>query len=493
MERSTISRNQLVNQILHIGHGNLATYTTLGLKAGVEEPELFAHLIAWNQVKGEVRDSKIALPVLAIRGTSDAELIENAVAHLVSQDPRSLAKAIEFNKALTKDGYRVVVGAGRVVKESVARYLTIREENPGWWDRTVLQHRKSMKALYALFHTKPSQRAQAVLFDNKKPRGSVFEAVSQLRNMAPKEAAGTILNFKIPYLIAVGAVGGVKDKPDIIMALIEQTSGSELINNTEMFRRLGVFDNPVLKATFDHAVEKAKKDKRVSTLKAGKAAAASGDKKVAAKLEAVQAEKLDQLGGIEGDWLVLGDCSGSMEQSVELAKQVSALIAQQVKGAVHLIFFNRDPYGYNVTGRSLDEIKAATRHIRAGGQTCIGCGLELLRVKNILVNGIVICSDGGENVRPLFGEVYQKYAQTTGIEPSVYHLWMPGERNVLGPNCSAMNVQVQMFDVSRMDYYALPNLVKSLRTNRFTLVDEIMNTPLLRLSDVLKSRKEKVC
>lgn len=489
-EKLTISRNQLVQNILKIGHKNLDDYTALGFKAIQEEPELFAHLIAWNFKKGEVRDSKVALPVLALRGEPDKELLENAVAHLVSLDPRNLVRAIEFSRSLKT--HRIYSGAGNMLEKAVERYLRIREENPGWWIRSALQHRKSMKALYALYHIKPNGYAQAVLFKREKPKGSVFEALANIRNMNPQEAAGTILNHKIPFLVASRAVGGIKNKPDVVMALIDQTSGAELITNTKMFQSLGVFDNPVLKVAYDSAMERAKKDKRVSSLKAGQAAKAlekSGDKQGAAKMKAVQESKLEQLGGIEGDWLVLGDCSGSMHSSIEIAKQVAALIAQQVKGAVHLVFFNTGPYRFDATGKTLEQIKEMTKRIKAGGGTSIGCGLELLADKNILVNGIAICSDGGDNTNPRFHQAYQKYAAKLGVEPTVYHLWVPGDSDYLGMECTRDGIQLQKFDVSKMDYYALPNLVKTLRTSKFSLVDEIMETPLLKLADVFGKKE----
>jgi len=341
-----------------------------------------------------------------------------------------------------------------------------------------------MKALYALFHVKPNDLAQRVLFKREKPKGTVFEAIANLKHMSPEEAAGTILNYKIPFLIAVGALGGIKNKPDVIMALIEQTSGSELIGNTEMFRRLGVFDNPALKGAFEKAINRAKKDKRVSTLKASKAAEKVGDVQTATKMKAVQDEKLEQLGGIDGDWLVLGDCSGSMHQSIELAKVVASLISQQVNGQVHLIFFNSGPFRFDVTGKSYDEIKEMTSRVTARGNTSIGCGLELLREKGIVVNGIVIVSDGGDNTVPYFHQAYPKYVETLGIEPTVYHLWVKGDYNRLSEYCNRSDIQLQRFDVSTIDHYSLPNLIKTLRSSKYTLIDEIMETPLLTLKDV---------
>lgn len=491
IERQHVSRSQLINQLLRTPHRQLSDFAEIGLLAATHEPELFGHMIAWNQRHGEVRDSKVALPVLALRGPADQELLENAVAHLCLLDPRNLVRAIEYSR-LPVTG-QVTPGGGKLLKAGLALYLHQREESPGWWDRTALQHRTALKALYALSHTKPSPRAQAVLFKRQRPRGSVFEAMVQLKTMGPQEAAGTILNHRIPFLIAVGAVGGIKNNTDIILALIEQTSGSELLNNTKMFQRLGVLDNPALRAAFDAAIERAKQDKRVGSFKAARAAeslSASGDKTAAVKLQQVQTTKQSNL-GLEGDWLVLADRSGSMVQSIEAAKVVAATLAGLCRGSVHLTFFNTEPTRYDVTGKSLEEIQHLTRNIRAGGGTCIGCGLEQLRFSGLSVDGIVIITDGGENTRPAFTEAYLRYVETTGTEPTVYQLWLPGQQNVLKLNCERVGIPLQFYDLRQTDYIALPNLIKTLRTNRYSLADEIMETPLLRLAEVFSPRRTR--
>src|SRR5574343_191147 len=474
MEKSTISRNKIINKLLHLGHGDLGIYTQIGLQAVHEESELFAHLIAWNFEKGEVRDSKVAFPVLALRGDEDLELYENAVAHLLLLDPRNLVQAVVFHKELKNLGYTGRSSAKRMMKNGIEQYIRVREGNKGWWTRTALQHRSSLKELYARFHIKPNPFAQAILFEKKKQKGTVLEALSHLKTMSPIEAAGTILHYKIPFIVAIGALGGLKNKPDIIMALIDQMSGNELINNTEMLRRMGVFENPVLKSAYDSAVERMRGDKRVSTLKATKAAKAIKDEKISQKMQHIQEEKLSQLGGIDGDWLVLGDRSGSMQKTIQLTREIASLIAQQVNGDVHLVFFNTAPNRYDVTGKTLKEINNMTSRINASGGTSIGCGLELINGANISVNGIAICSDGGDNTHPYFHEEYRKYAWKMGIAPTVYLFHVPGDSDVLSHYCQIEGIPVQKFDMAKADYYSLPNLVKTFRSNRYTLVDEIM-------------------
>jgi len=485
VERELVSRNQMINELVRIGHGDLSIYNDLGLKAVKVEPELFGHLIAWNEKKGEVRDSKVAFPVIALRGERDAELYENAAAHLCLLDPRNLVRAWYYNKELPTSN-----GGGKWFKEAIELYIVAREKNRGWWDRTALQHRKSLKALYALNHIKPSQRAQRILFDKDYPQGSIFAKLPDLKNMKPDEAAGFILNNKIPFLIAVGALGGIKGKIDIIMALIEKMSGNELITNTKMLQKMGGFENEILKTTYDRAVERMRKDKKVSTLKAGRAAKVVKDKKSAEKLDQIQEKRLDALGGIDGDWLVLGDRSGSMHASIEVARQVASLIAKQVNGKVYLVFFNTAPTYFDVTGKSLDEISQMTKRLSANGGTSIGCGLDYISQKGLMVNGIAICSDGGDNTHPKFHFSYSAYVKRFGIEPTVYLFHVPGEYNRLSFDCKSENIQLEKFDLGRdVDFYSLPNLIKTMRTNRYSLVDEIMEMPLLTFNDVFAERE----
>lgn len=492
MERTEITRNQIVNQILKVGHGDLSIYKDIGLKAVEFEPELFAHLIAWNHIKGEVRDSKVALPVIALRGKTDHELYENAVAHLCLLDPRNLTRAIEFHGQFTKEAlgqklYPAGIGAGRILKNGIEKYIRIREANRGWWNKTAVQHRKSLKSLYCHYHIKPNAHAQKVLFKKQAPKGSIFEAIKNLKNMAPKEAAGTILNFKIPFLMIGAAVGGIKNKPDIILALIEQMSGAGLITNTNMLKRMGVFESPVLKSAYDSALGKVATDKKVSSLKISRAADTIKDKKLSKKLKTAQEDRLASLSGIDGDWLILGDKSGSMETSIKVSCQVSALIAKQVKGMVTLMFFDTMATSFDVTGKSYEEIKDLTKRIDADGGTSIGVGLDMALQKGLIVNGIAICSDGGENAHPVFAYVYKKYCAKFGLEPPVYLFHVPGDPNVFVLNCESDGIVVEMFELGHtVDYYVLPNLIQTLRTSRYTLVEEIMETALLTFKDVFK-------
>ena len=482
-----LSKNQLVSQLIKISHGELSAYTDIGFQALSQDEDLFAHMISWNVRKGEIRDSKVALPIIALRGRKDYALYENAVASLCKLSPRDLVKAFYYHKSLplTKEG------GSWWLKEAVKIYLRQREHNKNWWNKTAVQHRESLKALYALFHVKPSPYANDVLFQGVYPQGSVFERITQLKNMTPEEAAGTILTYNIPFLIAKGALGGIKGKKDLIIALIEKMSGAELITNTKMLEGLGVFTDPVLTLAYRNATRRTKDDTRVSTMKASKAAESVKGTEAAKHLNNIQEQKLQKLGGIEGDWLVLGDRSSSMRQSIEASRQIAALIAQQVKGKVYLVFFNQMPTLYDVSGRTLAEITSMTSRVFDSGMTSIGCGLELITSKGLPIDGIAICSDGGDNTFPLFQEAFKRYVARLGNEPTVYYFRVPGDTDILSRACQYYDINLEVFDLGPSpDYYALPNLIKTMRVGRYSLLEEIMECELLTLNDVFKLNEE---
>src|SRR6185437_14748259 len=231
----------------------------------------------------------------------------------------------------------------------VAAYLKKAEANAPRFERMALQHRETMRSLYSLVHVKPAEFANIFLhgrtLDKKKapyPSGSLFEAVANLKNMTPLEAAGTIMTRKIPFLIAIGALGEKAKEPDLVLALMKQMTANEVINNTKMLERLGVKANSALRGAFEEALTRAAKSSD-NLLKATTAAEAIEDEELKEKLRGVQERKL-QNAGVDGNWVVLGDKSGSMSQAINVAVEVSATLAKMVKGKVYLVFFDTAPH-----------------------------------------------------------------------------------------------------------------------------------------------------
>ena len=469
--------------------------------AAQKEPDFLAHLIAWDRTHGQILDAKAALPIVTLAVPEyPEELIENSLAHLTLLNPRELLKAYLFAREIK------ISGRHRRVRKLIAAYLRDKEKHN--WDRVAVQHREVLKRLYALTHTNRNQRVGSVLFGGEGskrknrerikvplPKGSIFESVTMLKDMSPREAAGTILEKKIPFLIAVGALGSKAKDPDLVLALIERMSPTEVVTNTKMLERLGVKDHPALRAAFEQALVRAAESKK-TTFKATRAAEAMTDEKLKAKLIAVQEKQIQTLGTVEGNWLVLGDKSGSMSSTIEVARVVAGTLAKMVSGKVMLSFFDTTPMNLDVTGKTYEEILAATKRISAQGGTSIGCGMAAALARKDEIDGIAIISDAAENTPPFFWDAYQKYSRWADKDIPVYlyrcELGQQGWGDIdLENSMKEKGLGMQVFNLTQgVDYYSLPNLVQSMRTNQYSLADEILATPLLTLREAFTNESQ---
>jgi len=160
---------------------------------------------------------------------------------------------------------------------------------------------------------------------------------------------------------------------------------------------------------------------------------------------------------------------------------------ERVSEKVWLIFFDTVTTPFDVTGKTYFQINAMTKNIKAGGGTAIGCGVEYLRARGEEIDAISIVSDGGDN-SPYnsFATAYKRYSNQIGKEPTIYLFEMDGE-----PNSLKGQVEMEIFNLrgGKVDYNSLPNIVQTLRVNKYSLLDEIMNTPLLKM-DMVFSRKD---
>jgi hypothetical protein len=476
-----LTRNQIISVLTKSPHGDLAEYVPVGVRAAKEDPDFYAHLIAWNERKGAIRDAKVALPVLALTapGTfADEELRDNALAHIVKLDPRNLVRSVRFSKGQP-------IKERRRLSRVVEMYLREREDSRSKFDRVAMQHKASLKELYALLHIKPGNHAQKVLFAGEKI--GVFGDIAKLKDMNPAEAAGTIIGKRIPFLVAMGALGAKAKEPDVVQALITAMSPAEVVTNAKMLERLGVKTNPALRASFEAALKRAAESGRTgATLKATQAAQAVGGA-VGEKLRGLQEKQIDKI-QVDGDWLVLADKSGSMGHSIETARHVSAILARVAKGKVHLVFFDTVPQYIDVTGLELDAISGITKRVVANGGTSPGAGLRYAHEKGLIVDGIAIVGDGNENNAPVFASVYKDFCAMAGKDVPLYVYLLKGDPPTMVSNNARSGIEMQVFDLlGGVDYYSLPNLVQTMRTNRYGLADEIMGVPLLRLGDVFKT------
>jgi hypothetical protein len=521
-----LTKPQVIAALTRSPHGQLGAYLSVAQPASREDADFYAHLVAWNARHGQVRDAQVALPVVALSNgfmVAD-EYVENALACLAALEPRQLVQALDFadgtywvsEKKLDPKTRKMQTTRRQVVRDAavraalrgvprrlldrlVERYLRDLEAVRGRWDGVATQHRKALKTLYARYHVKPDAHAARQLFARE--RSGKFAVVKELAGMSVADAAQAIVEHRLPYLVARGAVGKRATEPDIALALIARMSPTELVTNTKALERMGIKTVPAVRAAYEAALaaageKPAKKSGQRATLKASRAAAAlqeAGEEKLAGKLHALQERQLDRLGGIDGRWLVLGDKSGSMAQCIQVARTVAATLARMVKGEVHLVFFDSSPRYYQATGLALEQVEQLTRGISASGMTSIGCGLQYAVDKGLEVDGIAVVSDGGHNTAPDFPSAYAKYVKKFGNEPTVYYYHV-GAAGDFEHALQRANVDAQVFDLgTSVDFYSIPNIAQTMRVARYSLLDDVLAEPLRTVDDVLaRTRGQKV-
>ncbi|MBE9009234.1 hypothetical protein IQ250_03345 [Pseudanabaenaceae cyanobacterium LEGE 13415] len=463
-------RLEMLNSLLTTPHRKLEQVAEIHKLIVELDPIFYGHLAIWYQRNGDVRDHKEVF--IAHLLTSNLTEHRNAGFVMLQElPPYQVARVVDFMKQQRNK-------LPRSARTAVQRYLKARESNPELFDRAALRGRKAMKHLYASLHIKPDERANAILFRDQPPVGSLAEVLKQLaKTDSAAEQARLIVEFRLPYTIAVGAVKQLT--PTVLVALINSMTSQEVINNLKSIKARGAMDHPEVKALIDAKLDEASKGSRVSAFKAQIAAdAVELDSETVARLENVTNEQVKRRGVITRSTALFVDKSGSMQNAIELGKQLAALISGITQAELFVYAFDTMPYTVTAQGKELTDWERAFQHINAGGGTSIGCALEAMRKKRQIVDQILIVTDEGENSAPYFGEVYKTYCQEFSITPNVVIVRVGGYGNWLESQLKKQLTPVETFAFTG-DYYSLPNLVPFLtRPSRLELLMEILDTAL---------------
>lgn len=463
-------RLEMLNSLLTTPHRKLEQVAEIHNLIIELDPIFYGHLAVWYQRHGDVRDHKEVFVAHLL--TSDLSVHRDAGFVMLQEfPPYQVARVVDFMKQQQNK-------LPRSARTAVRRYLQARESNATAFDRAAVRGRKAMKHLYASLHIKPSERANAILFGNQPPTGSLADVLKQLALVtSPAEQARLIVEFKLPYAIAIGAIKQLT--PTVLVALIASMTPQEVINNLKSLQTRGAMNCPQVKALIDSKLDEAAKHKRVAAFKATIAAntADLADDTVA-RLEKVTNEQVKRQGVITRTIALLVDKSGSMENAIAVGKRIAALISGITQSDLFVYAFDNIPYPITARGKELTDWERAFEHIKAGGGTSIGCALEVMRKKKQVVEQIVIVTDEGENAAPYFSDVYKTYCRELAIMPNVAIVRVGTNYNWLESQLKRQQVPVETLTFAG-DYYSLPNLVPLLtRPSRLDLLLEILDTQL---------------
>jgi hypothetical protein len=519
-------RLQMLNTLLTTPHRKLDLVWPVHCELVAQDPRFYVRLAAWYADHGDVRDHKemfvVALVLSEFEGHRDVglallrQLPPYQVLRVVdfihgrkrtrrvkaAEQPKILRLSREqrehldtLSKRQTREFLREVKRQQRkwdeIVEESglfrnvprsvqteVTRYLREREAEPDWFDSTVLSARKALKRLYGVLHIRPGERAQKILFERDPPADSRLMALRDVARAAtPQEKAEAIGKHKIPFRVAVAVLGEMTR--EILEAIIERMSPQEVINNLGLLRRRGAFGNADLRALIELKLEEAKAGPRLSALKAEKAVAATGvSGSLREKLEEVADVQIKARGRIDRPVALLVDKSGSMDEAIDLGKQLGAMIAAICTKELYVYAFDTMAYEITAAGPKLADWHKAFAGIKAAGTTSCGIAIEMLRRRRQRVEQILLVTDEEENEPPLFVDALQKYRQEVEPSVAVCIVKTSDATTTLEERCRAAGIKTETFQFTG-DYYALPNLVPLLAPpSELDLLLEIMDYPL---------------
>ena len=468
-------RLEMLNSLLTTPHRKLEQVAQLHHNMISQDPLFYGHLAVWYQKNGEVRDHKEVfignLLTSALEAHRDAGFMM-----LQNFAPYQVARIVDFMKQQKNK-------MPRSARTAVNRYLKKREANPKHFDRAALRGRKAMKHLYATLHIKPNPRADAILFKGKPPEDSLAYALKTLAKAeTPAQQAQIIVECKIPYTIAVGAVKQVT--PMVLVALINAMTPQEVINNLKSLKAKGAMDNEDVKALINEKLEKAKKDTRVSALKSRVASKTTElDEDTQAQLDQIMDQQIKQKGKISKPTALLVDKSASMTSAIEIGKQISTLISGVTDADLFVYAFDTIAYPIKSKGKTLAHWEKAFANITAGNATSIGAPVDVMTKKKQFVEQFIIITDEGENTSPYFDKAFDKYCKEFNIIPNVIVVKVGYAYGHLEKKLQEKKVQVDTLEF-KGDYYSLPNLIPLLSCpSRLDLLMEIMDLELPERDD----------
>lgn len=504
-------RLAILNTLLTTPHRRLDVIWPIHNEMVAQDPLFYVRLAAWYHDHGDVRDHKEMFIVALLLSDFEGHR-ETGLALLRSLPPYQLGRVIDFihgrkktrkqlvsEKSKRQRAARAAIrskkdkppkhekvvekfglfrNVPRSAKTEVERYLREREANPDWFDSTALVARKSLKRLYALLHIKPGDRAQRILFEKDPPADSRLYALRQLsRASSPTDQARAIVEHDIPYRVAATVVHQMT--PTVLLALVEQMSSQEVINNLASLKRHGAFENVDIKAAIEAKLEEAKQSKRVSAFKAEEAIKAAGvEDDLKQQLEEVADAQVKAKGRIKRPTALLVDKSGSMTTAIEIGKRIGALISAICEAELYVYAFDTMAYPIEPAGTDLADWERAFKGIRAVGGTSCGVGVENLRKRQQYVEQIVLVTDEGENTNPSFVLALKAYREALKADPNVCIVRTPDAYDRVERQCRREGFSVDVFQFTG-DYYSLPNLVPLLsRPSKLDLLMEIMSYPL---------------
>lgn len=517
MAQEEDSRVKMLNAFLSCPHRDTREIDKIHAELQENDPLFYAHLAAWYQRHGEIRDHKevftarlIVDPYTDNRETGLALwqklpfwLKNRVLGYITGKDIKVREKSgekvtiqrrgrsVSYTKGTTRNQH---VGLDKNIPTSfrgeLARYLKWLEDHPEQFDAVAARNRGDLKQLYFVLRKRQyTDRANKILFNKEYPDDSKLKRLEEVaKTEDPVEQAKAIVKERIPFTTAIGMIEN--PTPAAWVALIEVMSPQEAINHVATFEEHGLMDNAATKELIMAKLKKAEKSNKVSGLK-GKEAKKSGriqNEDVSKQLDKIADTQVKRTGQIKMKTCICVDKSGSMDVCIEAGKRIAALVSGATIEPPVVLAFDRAAFPIIARGNLLSDWEVAFRPIRAHGRTKHSAVLDYLtRKENYSIEQFVFVTDERETDMPYFAKEYGAYAEKTSSPPHVVVVHVDkkeiersyGRSTKFSDSLRAAGIEYDTYELEDADYYSLPGLLQMLaRKSKLDLVYEVMDTPL---------------
>ena len=488
-------RVNMLNSFLLTPHRQKEVFKAMHEEFIKKDPSCYAHLGAWYVDNQSIRDHKELFTAYLITNDFSQDYRNSGLSILRDMPPYQVARVVRYVKEVIKK-------SPTSLKTEVTRYLRERESNTSWFDSVVLNARKHLKYLYATFRISPggpevnieykgkpitTSYADAILFKGVYPDISMLPVLAQISNSKDEShKAQLIVKHNIPFRVVVGLVKKVT--PIVMVAMLNNMSAQDVINNLGVFKKHGFMANEATKELILDRIDEAKTDSRVHTLKT-KVAADSSDvgEDISKALSDVADVRVKDRGEITRPTAILVDKSGSMEKAIEVGKSVASIVSTIATSDIYVYAFDETARKVESEGTELSDWTEAFSCIYAGSGTSVGAGMRRLMNENEYVETVILVTDERENRAPLFVDAYNKYCETLNVKPTVVIIRVDSNPNTIYTrvydSCISANIDVSRY-VFNGDYYSLEDIIPLLQQpTSAELLEQIMEYPLPQRRD----------
>lgn len=268
----------------------------------------------------------------------------------------------------------------------------------------------------------------------------------------PVAQAKAIAQYNIPMTVATGLVH--EWTMPVKIAVVSNLTPQQALNWAKIIEEWGLLENEQIRNLVEGRIAQATASRATTQHRRSAQTADAGIMQAKKKARKRAVAKARQAAPIERPLLVLCDRSGSMDQAIEVLRELIAHIAPLVVAPIWIVAFNTRGIVLDLPADLTDEdaVEQMLARIRATGGTSIGAGLRVglqaAEHDGVWPQEVLIITDTGDNTRPFLVDVAQSIYQDHPLDmPHFTFLELPGEKRSVLADMRRVGFDIDVFNM----------------------------------------------